>query len=110
MLTRNSIKWHGVKLDKPDWSTNSHSLAVYIHNKINNKLIYVAFNSYWKPLKFELPPVDPDAPWKKVLNSAEPSPEDIIPYENAPEITDTEFTVESRSVITLVTDYKKIED
>ena len=109
VLARNSIEWHGVKLHHPDWSASSHSLAVYIHNKINNKLIYVAFNSYWKPLKFELPPVDPAAPWKMVMNTAETSPADITPYPDALEITEPEFTVQSRSVITLVTKYKKID-
>ncbi|MFH1966055.1 MAG: glycogen debranching protein GlgX [Acidobacteriota bacterium] len=105
VLARNSIEWHGVKLHHPDWSASSHSLAVYIHNKINNKLIYVAFNSHWKPLKFELPPVDPAGPWKMVMNTAETSPADITPYPDALEITEPEFTVQSRSIITLVTDY-----
>ena len=110
VLARNKIEWHGVKLHQPDWSVTSHSLALGIHNKVNNKLIYVALNAYWKPLEFELPQVDPSAPWKMVLNTSEPSPADIVPYQEAPEFPSATCSVKSRSIVTLVTDYLKNED
>jgi glycogen operon protein len=110
VLARNKIEWHGVKLNQPDWSVTSHSLALGIHNKVNNKLIYAAFNAYWKPLEFELPPVAPSAPWKMVLNTSEPSPADILPYKEAPEFSASSCTVNPRSIVLLVTDYLKTEN
>ncbi len=110
VLAINKIEWHGVKLNSPDWSSSSHSLAMAVHNRINNKLIYVACNAYWKPLSFDIPQIDPAAPWKLVLNTAKSSPADIIPSQDAPEITDSSFTVNPRSMITLVTEYKETDD
>ncbi len=105
VLARNRLEWHGIGVNKPDWSDSSRSLALSIHNRANNKLIYVAFNAYWKPLKFELLPVDSSEPWRMVLNTVKESPNDIRPFQEAPEITAKHLTVQPRSVITLVTRY-----
>jgi glycogen operon protein len=47
--------WHGVKLDQPDWSHQSHSVAFSAELKGEGLLVYFIFNAYWEPLEFELP-------------------------------------------------------
>jgi len=106
VLTRNKLEWHGVKLNQPDWSETSRSLALTIHNRIHNKLIFVALNAFWNPLEFEIPKVDAATPWKLVLDTAEPSPGDITPYPEARTVRAALITVGPRSVITLLTELR----
>ena len=106
VLKKNKIEWHGIKLHQPDWSDSSRSLALFIHNRINNRLIYVALNSYWEPLEFELPPVDRKSPWKMVINTGETSPADTTSYKKAPAVSGPVMKVQSRSVVVLVADYR----
>ncbi|MCP5465888.1 MAG: glycogen debranching protein GlgX [Thermotogae bacterium] len=58
------ITWHGINLFKPDFSSNSHSLAFMISGKdyfgeykTPDNDIYVAMNMYSQPLEFELPKI-----------------------------------------------------
>jgi isoamylase len=47
--------WHGVKLNQPDWSTFSHSVALGGELKHEGVLAHIILNAYWEPLEFELP-------------------------------------------------------
>ena len=47
--------WHGVKLNQPDWSSDSHSLAISAELKNEGLLMHVILNAYWEALDFELP-------------------------------------------------------
>src|SRR6185312_6507404 len=49
--------WHGVKLNQPDWSNYSHSIAFSANLTSENLLVYFIFNAYWESLEFELPSV-----------------------------------------------------
>ena len=49
------VQWHGVQLHKPDWSKNSHSLALELTNAAAQEHLYIMLNAYWEPLTFELP-------------------------------------------------------
>lgn len=60
------ITWHGVEIDKPDFTSGSHTIAFmlygskyYINDREKDKNIYVAINSYWEDLNFRIP--DPAA-------------------------------------------------
>ena len=48
--------WHGVKLDQPDWSDHSHSLAFEAELRQEGLRVHLILNAYWEPLDFELPP------------------------------------------------------
>ena len=57
-LIREGIKgWHGVKLNQPDWSDHSHSVALSAELPKEGLLVHLIFNAYWEPLDFELPPI-----------------------------------------------------
>ncbi len=77
-----SIISHGVKPDKPDWSHESRCIALQIPTAIDHlngvSDIYIAFNAYWKPLKFRLPELPRDKYWYLKLNTASDSPIDIL--------------------------------
>jgi isoamylase len=55
------IVWHGVKLNQPDWSDESHSLAFSLKDKDGQHLLHFIVNAYWEPLTFELPPLEDEA-------------------------------------------------
>ena len=54
-LSRAHVEWHGTTLGKPDWGSDSHSVAFAVHNYALDQIRYIAINSYWQPLQFELP-------------------------------------------------------
>ena len=58
LIDEASKAWHGVKLNRPDWSDNSHSLAFSAEIRKEHLLFYLILNAYWEPLSFELPPIE----------------------------------------------------
>src|SRR5258708_19956564 len=60
LLARARIECHGVRLHQPDWSNQSHSLAITASAVAANLDVYLMLNAYWEPLRFELPPVGGD--------------------------------------------------
>jgi len=106
-LIRRGIKgWHGVKLDRPDWSDYSHSIALSVELPEENLLVYFIFNAYWDQLEFELPLIANDkAFWHRWIDTYRDSPQDIVEWQTAPAILDRTYRVGSRSVVVLWTNY-----
>jgi isoamylase len=78
--------WHGVRLNQPDWSDHSHSMAL-IAKICREKLLFeLILNAHWEPLDFELPQADKDeaSPWRRWIDTAREAPDDIVPWEEAP--------------------------
>jgi glycogen operon protein len=102
----NDINWHGVKSGKPDWSPSSRSLAFMIDgskpetgsDKKDND-IYVALNSYWDTLEFELPTLK-NKNWHLVVNTYETS--GFYPEDTSPVVKENKFKVRERSAIVLI--------
>jgi isoamylase len=94
--------WHGVKLREPDWSPHSHSLAFEAKGP-KGLHIYLILNAYWEPLAFELPPVGADGagPWRRWIDTALDSPQDIVPWEAAPAVNIRRYQAAARSVVAL---------
>ena len=55
LISRGIKGWHGVKIDHPDWSDYSHSVALSAQLPGEGLVVYFIFNSYWEALEFELP-------------------------------------------------------
>ena len=100
LLTRATKAWHGVKLDQPDWSDHSHSLALCAELRSEGMLVHLILNAYWEPLDFELPPI-PTGHWRRWIDTALESPHDIVPWESAPELTGSTYAAGARSVVLL---------
>jgi len=102
-LTKARIQWHGVELGKPDWSSESHSLALTLQNTTLNHVRYVAINSYWKSLEFALPPVvgDSSTGWLRLMDTSLASPVDFVTEKEGILVSGSKYIVNPRSIIML---------
>ena len=100
LLVQAKHAWHGVKLDQPDWSENSHSIALGGELPNEGLAIHVILNAYWEPLEFELPKLALGA-WRRWIDTALDSPQDIVPWQEAPEFIGDSYPVADRSVVML---------
>jgi glycogen operon protein len=106
-LLRDATKaWHGVRLHRPDWAPWSHTLAFTAELKAEGVLAHLIFNAYREPLAFELPPVAAGRsdPWRRWIDTALDSPDDIVPWETAPPIAGDTYRTAARSVVVLLAD------
>ena len=104
ILRHARITWHGVKLDRPDWSDDSHSLALTARTIDGRFLLHAMNNAYWEPLLFELPPCGAEAHggWHRVLDTSLASPDDISEGpDEAPLVSEETYLVQPRSVVVL---------
>jgi isoamylase len=95
--------WHGVKLERPDWSDSSHSLAISAESPNKELLFHVILNAYWEPLEFELPHVGGDEAdsWNRWIDTTLDSPHDIVEWEAAPKVPGRIYNAGPRSVVVL---------
>jgi isoamylase len=103
LLVQARIEWHGVTLKHPDWSNHSHSLAFTLRSLRARFLLHGMLNAYWEPLTFELPPVPAECPqaWRRCIDTALKSPDDICPWETAAVVGQASYVVQPRSVVLL---------
>jgi glycogen operon protein len=100
LLRQGEIRWHGVRLNQPDWSDDSHSLAAAARSLKARYLLHLMLNAYWEPLAFELPP--PEAPgWYRLVDTFLESPDDICDLPAAPIVEPLAYLVQPRSVVLL---------
>jgi isoamylase len=101
-LSNAHIQWHGIVLGKPDWASDSHSLAVAMHNHEQTNVRYIAINSYWNPLEFELPPMPTSsARWIRMIDTSLNSPDDIAEAEKGSGVTGKTYVVSPHSIVML---------
>ena len=100
VLDNSMIEWHGVRLAHPDWGHHSHSLAVSLQSLRADLLLHGMANMYSEPLTFELPPT-PDGPWRRWIDTALQTPEDITEWTSAPVVPVQKYTAEPHSVVVL---------
>ena len=72
---KKEIAFHGVKLNHPDFSRESHSLAFSLRSDAVGAELYAIFNAYHEDLEFEMPPGN----WKRLSDSAQLPPDDFSP-------------------------------
>ena len=103
LLRRRRIAWHGVALDSPDWSDHSQSLAFTLQTLGRRFLLHGMFNAYWEPLTFELPPLPSgsDQLWRRCIDTALASPDDINRWEEAAMFRTSTYVVQPRSIVLL---------
>ena len=95
--------WHGVRLNQPDWSDYSHSVALTVEIRRAKLLFHLILNAYWEPLDFELSPVSNDDanPWRLWIDTARETPNDIVPWEEASAFRGLTYRAGARSVVVL---------
>jgi glycogen operon protein len=60
--------------------------------------VYCVFNSFWEPLDFELPR---SITWRRWIDTYLDSPEDIVPWSEAPNVREFSYRAGPRSVVVL---------
>jgi isoamylase len=96
--------WHGTKLNQPDWTSQSHSLALSANVWSEKLCFYLILNAYWESLEFELP-AETEAhghPWRRWIDTSFESPEDIVDWPTASTISGRTYRAGPRSVVVLI--------
>lgn len=106
-LRQAKIRWHGVRLDEPDWRDESRSLAVTIESDKGESLLYCMFNAWWEPLEFQLPSPLGQNGWRRLVDTSLPSPIDIARAPIAPLLESSFYGVQSRSIVVLSSEIPK---
>lgn len=96
--------WHGVALNQPDWTYQSHSLALSARAPSDELSFYLILNAYWEALDFELPlaPGAAVAGWQRWIDTSLDWPEDIMDAAAAPAVAGMQYRVAPRSVAALL--------
>ena len=103
LMHRQQVLYHGVQLHKPDWGTESRSLALTAFTPGGRLTLYLAINAYFEPLQFEIPePTGSQGDWRRWLDTSLDSPQDISSWNEAPLVTARSYSVQSRSMIALL--------
>jgi glycogen operon protein len=89
-LCSSDVIWHGVIPYKPDFSTGSRSLALVLDGRSTSREpdrdIYMAFNAWTETLSFCVPPAPQGRPWRRVVDTAQASPLDIVALDEGPRV------------------------
>jgi len=96
--------WHGVLLNQPDWSYESHSLALSAQAQGEDLSFYLVLNAYWEALEFELPQTGekPKDGWRRWIDTTLDSPNDITEWQNAVPVRGGTYRAGPRSVVILL--------
>jgi isoamylase len=102
LLRRQPFQWHGVKLNAPDWSSESHTLVATVSLLDQPILLHLIINAYWAALEFEVPPrPQPHQAWRRCVDTSCDPPEDISDWANARNLSGSTCVVQPRSVVIL---------
>jgi isoamylase len=103
LISSATKNWHGVKLNQPDWSDQSHSVAFGVELKGAGLLAYFIFNAYWEPLQFELPLPERSegGSWRRWIDTFLETPQDIVAWQEAPSVSNHTYRAGPRSVVVL---------
>jgi glycogen operon protein len=93
-----------VGLNKPGWDdANARCLAFTLGGFGGGPDLHAVLNTYWDALDFEVPIV-PGRRWYRFVDTARPSPEDIVEDGRRVPIKGDRVRVEGRSVLLLLSD------
>ncbi len=103
------ISWHGTQAWRPDWSGVSRVLAFLLcgrHAKggaVVDDDLYVAINSHWDALEFELPTSSAGRQWRVAVNTGAAAPGDAYAHHQEPLLEHQDrCLVGGRSIVILV--------
>jgi len=79
---RPDVIWHGVEPHQPDFSPGSRTLAFTLDGSLTGREpdrdFYVACNAWRDAIAFRIPPSPSGRPWRRAIDTALPSPLDIV--------------------------------
>jgi isoamylase len=98
LLSTAKHAWHGIKLHRPNWSDDSHSLALTIETAKEGLCFHIMANAFWGSLEFQLPE---GIRWRRWVDTSLDSPHDIVEWQNAPIIELASYFVGPQSFVVL---------
>lgn len=97
LLKQATITWHGITLNQPDWSDQSHSIALTVQSLSGDMTMHYMINAYTEPLEFALPDFGHRV-WRRWIDTSLDSPNDIVNRENALQIPETTYVLSAHSL------------
>lgn len=109
------IHWHGVEPYRPDFGESSRVLAYSLDGRFTGRErdhdyqldndFYVAMNSWREPISFRIPASPTRRLWRRVVDTARPSPQDFTREGEGPVVFESDsYTLMPYSMIVLVSD------
>jgi glycogen operon protein len=103
------VTWHGVEPGWPDFTAWSHALAFCLDGSLTGREpdrdFYVICSAWWQPLGFRVPRAPSGRPWRRVVDTALPSPLDVVDDDEGPVVAvDSRYTVAPHSLVVLMTE------
>ncbi len=101
------IDWHGCRLYSPGWNDpNSRALAFTLGGFAQEASpedvdMHVMLNMEWEDLDFDLPPLE-SRQWYRVVDTALPSPDDIVQPEKAIAVNGHVYRAQKHSVVVFI--------
>jgi len=97
---REDVSWHGTN-GPVDFAHDSRCLAYTLRgSSVGDDDLYVMINGHWEGHVFTVADGNA-ADWRRVVDTARPSPEDIFEPGNEPALRTPDYTVSGRSVVVL---------
>jgi isoamylase len=98
---REDVKWYGP--DGPvDFGSESRRLAYLLcGEKVNDEDLYVMINAHWEDKDFHVQEGQP-GDWRRVVDTARKSPDDICEPGHEPKLESAKYTVRAHSVVVLL--------
>jgi isoamylase len=99
------IAWHGLDAGRPPWDEPLARVLAFTFGGLSaaEPDVHVMLNMHDGELDFELPQLEGRA-WRRVADTALPSPEDISEQGAGAPVTDAKYWVQGRSIVILETD------
>ncbi len=96
--------WHGTKLHEPDWGDDAHAVALTCVLREERLGFHLILNAFWESLDFQLPPVGQNGRgnWRRWIDTSLDSPHDIVPWETATALWESNYRAAPRSVVLLI--------
>jgi glycogen operon protein len=110
---RPDIIWHGTEPFRPDFGSASRTLAFAIDGSRTGRLppaqrerdFYVACNAWIDPLDFRIPFSPTSRPWRRVIDTAQATPDDILDLDTGPRVPFMKpYRVPAHSMLVLISD------
>jgi glycogen operon protein len=104
--------WHGTRLNQPDWSDHSRSVAFTVEVRPEQLMMHLIFNAWSEPLDFELPSASTvnATAWRRWIDTALDSPQDITPWREAPPVAGNTYRMEAHTVVVLYAPLAPLEE
>ena len=99
LLRESNKSWHGVKLNQPDWSHSSHSIALTAEILKDRIFIHWILNAWREPLDFELP--RESRQWYRWIDTSREPPEDIVAWDEVRPVLDRSYRAAPHAVVVL---------